>query len=103
MERNDDLRSAVEAADATGMVANEELLATSFPEEAMRAAAPSGESHETIDRLRAELAKPTPSRAALEGHVGRLRSVRELEAIVANWWDSPPVQRIIADLTQIGL
>jgi hypothetical protein len=29
--------------------------------------------------------------------------VRELEAVAANWWDSPITQRIIADLTQIGL
>jgi len=29
--------------------------------------------------------------------------VRELEATIANWWDSPTTQRIIFDLTEIGL
>jgi len=103
MDKNDDIREAVEAADATGMVANQELLA-SFPGDALRGAiAPSHGARESIDRLQSELAKARPSRAALEQHVSGLRSVRELEATIANWWDNPITQRIVADLTQIGL
>jgi hypothetical protein len=98
-----DRRDAIEAADATGMVAGQELI-SSFPAAELHAAA--GESHparQTIGALQAELERPSPNRATIEQHVGALRSVRELEAIVANWFDSPVIQRIIADLTQIGL
>jgi hypothetical protein len=103
MSKNDDIREAVEAADTTGMVANQELLA-SFPAEALRGALPpSHRARESIDHLQGELAKAIPSREAIEQHVGALRSVRELEAIIVNWWDSPITQRIVADLTQIGL
>jgi hypothetical protein len=103
MGKNDDARTAAEAADATGMVANQELLAT-FPAEELRSALPSSHgAHASIDELRAELGKKPPSRAALTRHVGALRSVHELEATIANWWDSPEVQQIIMDLTQIGL
>jgi hypothetical protein len=110
---SNDRRDAVEAADATGMVAGEQLitnaetmlpLMASFPAEELREAVPAEHGAQgTIDRLQAELAKPAPSRAAIETHVNSLRSVSELEAIVANWFESPVVQRIIADLTQIGL
>ncbi len=103
MDKNEDTREAVEAADATGMVANQELLA-SFPADALRAAVPpSHGAHKSIDRLQGELVKPTPRREALEEHVNALRSVRELEATIANWWDSPATQQIVYDLTQIGL
>lgn len=109
-----DRRDAVEAADATGMVAGEQLITDaetvlptmgeSFPAEELRAALP--ETHpaqKTISALQNELEKPAPNRTSIEQHVGVLRSVRELEATVANWFDSPSVQTIIADLTQIGL
>ena len=103
MDKNDDIRKEVEASDATGMVANQELLA-SFPAESLRGAVPpSHRARESIDRLQSELAKAAPSRDALEQHVSALRSVRELEATIANWWDSPTTQRIVFDLTQIGL
>ena len=103
MDKNDDIRTEVEAADATGMVANQELLA-SFPAEALRGAVPpSHHARASIDRLEDELAKGRPNRKSLEQHVSALRSVRELEATIANWWDSPTTQRIIFDLTEIGL
>lgn len=76
----------------------------SFPGEELRAAIPaSHEAHESIDGLETELAQPAPRRAAVEEHVGALRSVRELEATIANWWDSPSTQAFIDDLTRIGL
>lgn len=103
MDTND-RRDAIEAADATGMVAGEQLISESFPAAALRASLPqSHPAHETIDALQSELDKPAPNRASIEQHVGALRSVRELEATVANWFDSPAIQTLIADLTQIGL
>ena len=75
-----------------------------FPPRALHEALPpSHGAHGTIDQLQAELGKTSPSPAVLEQHVGALRSVRELEAVIANWWDSPITQRIVLDLTQIGL
>jgi hypothetical protein len=103
MDKSSDFREEVEAADATGMVANQELLAT-FPAEQLREALPASHpARESVDQLQSELAKPRPDRGVLEQHVGALRSVRELEATVANWWDSPTTQQIVFDLTQIGL
>ncbi|HTX57105.1 MAG TPA: hypothetical protein VMD47_08375 [Candidatus Acidoferrales bacterium] len=81
----------------------EELLAT-FPAEELHGALPaSHRAHAAIDQLQTELRRPAPKRAALEQHVNALRSVRELEAVIANWWDSPKTQQIVFDLTQIGL
>jgi hypothetical protein len=103
MDKHDDVREAVEAADATGIVANQELLAT-FPAQTLHEALPpSHDAHATVEQLQAELGKGAPSPATLERQVSALRSVRELEAVIANWWDSPITQRIVLDLTQIGL
>lgn len=103
MDKQNDRREEVEAADDTGMVANQELLAT-FPAESLHEALPaSHDAHATIDQLQAELGKDAPSTAALKQHVNALGSVRELEAVIANWWDSPTTQRVVYDLTQIGL
>jgi hypothetical protein len=103
MDKQDERRAEVEAADPTGMVANQELLAT-FPAETLHEALPASHgAHATIDQLHTELGKAAPSGTALKEHVSALRSVGELEAVIANWWDSPTTQRIVYDLTQIGL
>lgn len=57
----------------------------------------------TVDRLRAELAAPKPDRAAIETHVGRLRSLPEVGAVIANWWDNPATQRFLNNLSNTGL
>lgn len=65
-----------------------------------------GEGHPeraTVERLRAELGSAKPDRAAIEEHVHRLRSIPELAAIVANWWDDPATQRFISNLSATGL
>lgn len=81
----------------------QELLAT-FPAEELHDALPdSHDAHTTIERLQTELGKAAPSADELKTHVSALRSLPELEATVANWWDSPITQRIVYDLTQIGL
>jgi hypothetical protein len=102
--------------DDTGLVAGEELiteaetllplarLETTLPRRHLHAALPHGHAaHATIDELHAEVAKPSPDPRAMARHVGALRALPELEAIVANWWDDPKTQRIVADLGQIGL
>jgi hypothetical protein len=108
------LRDGVTDADATGMVAGEELiteaetllplLRPALPIDDLHKALPAehGE-HSTIDRLHAEVNAEQPDPSAIERHVGRLRALPELEAIVANWWDDPRVQRFVANLNQIGL
>ncbi len=104
------IREGVEDADATGMIAGEELITQAetmlplLPHEEMHAALPDEHpAHATIDRLHAEVQKPQPDRAAIEAHVHQLRGLPELEATVANWWDSPSTQRVIWNLSQIGL
>jgi microcompartment protein CcmL/EutN len=101
-ERIGNLREGITAADATGMVASEELLA--LPHEDMHAALPDDHAaHTTVDELHAEIRKPAPDPSAIEAHVKRLRLLPELEAIVVTWWDDPRVQRFFADLGQIGV
>ncbi|MGA8534177.1 MAG: hypothetical protein WB615_08740 [Candidatus Tumulicola sp.] len=114
-ERIDDVREGVTDADATGMIAGEELITQaetllplqqhlSAPYDDLHAALPEGHAgHANIDRLRSEMEAPSPNRAAIERHVHSLRSLPELEAIVANWWDHPNTQRFIWNLNQIGL
>lgn len=98
MGREDDLRQEIEAADATGLVASEELVAN------FHALLPlEHEAHATIDALHGEIGARAPNRRSIEKHVTRLRALPELEAAVANWWDDPKTQRFIADLSQIGL
>ena len=108
------LREGITGADATGMVADEEAITAAetllplqpepLPREQMHAAL-AGEhpAHATIDRLHAEVGSAQPDRRAIEGHVKELRALPELEAIVANWWDSPATQRFAWNLSQIGL
>jgi hypothetical protein len=57
----------------------------------------------TLERLQTELNSASPDRAAIEAHVHRLRSLPELAAAVANWWDDPATQRFISNLSATGL
>lgn len=108
------VREGVTGADATGMIAGEELITQaetfapltrpSLPREDLHAALPAGHAaHAAIDRLHAEVESLQPQRSALEAQVRHLRTIPELEAIVANWWDSPSTQRFVWNLSQIGL
>ncbi len=116
MDEKGDLRKEIEASDATGLVAGEELIAraetmlpllrqeAALPHKDLHAALPREHpAHSTIDALHAETQKPSPSSEAIERHVGVLRALPELEAIVTNWWDNPKTQRYFAALGQIGL
>ncbi|HEX3370305.1 MAG TPA: hypothetical protein VHS56_12065 [Candidatus Cybelea sp.] len=107
MDEKSNRRAGVEDADATGMVAGEELITqaeTMLPILKLHDALPEEhEAHAAIDQLDGELKKNAPDRAVIEGHVQRLRLFPELEAIVVNWWDDPRTQRFFADLGQIGV
>jgi hypothetical protein len=114
MSNRNEHREGVESADDTGLIAGEELITQaetllplqrpSVPRDELHAALP-GEhgAHATIDDLHAEVESSKPDPNAIERHVGALRGLPELEATVANWWDSPVTQRFIANLGQIGL
>lgn len=114
MDERQERRDAIEDADDTGLVAGEELITQAetmlpllrpdLPLEDLHAALPQGHAaHTTIDDLDAQLQGHLSDRAAIEEHVGTLRALPELEAIVTNWWDDPKTQRFIANLGQIGL
>jgi hypothetical protein len=113
-ERIAGFREGIADADATGMVADEEAITAAetllpvevpeLPSKNLHAALPDAHpAHATIDRLDAEVQSPEPNRTAIEGHVAQLRAMPELEAIVANWWESPTTQRFVWNLSQIGL
>lgn len=113
-ERLAGLREGIADADATGMVSDEEAItaaetllpleASPVPREQMHDALPAEHpAHATIDRLHAEVESSQPNRTEIEGHVKQLRALPELEAIVANWWESPTTQRFVWNLSQIGL
>ncbi len=112
----DDLRREVEGADDTGMIAGEESIAQAetllpllraqapVPRDELHAALPHGHAaHATIDKLHAELTASSPNPNAIQEHVGTLRALPELEAIVANWWENPKTQRFFSILAQIGV
>ncbi|HEY2474823.1 MAG TPA: hypothetical protein VGI19_08460 [Candidatus Cybelea sp.] len=107
MNENSNRRDGVEDADATGLVAGEELITqaeTMLPVLRLHDALPEEhDAHATIDALHGEMQKSAPDRTVVEGHVQHLRLLPELEAIVVNWWDDPRVQRFFADLGQIGV
>jgi hypothetical protein len=116
MDEKSDLQKEIGAADATGLVAGEELITQAetmlpilrlergLPRADLHAALPQDHAaHVAIDNLHAEVSKPAPNRQAVEEHVHRLRLLPELEAIVVNWWDDPKVQRFFGDLGQIGV
>jgi hypothetical protein len=107
MDENSNRRDGVEDADATGMVAGEELITqaeTMLPILKLHSALPEAhEGHAAIDELHGELKKSAPDRGVVEGHVQRLRLLPEVEAIVVNWWEDPRTQRFFGDLGQIGV
>lgn len=102
----DDVRTEIEDADDTGMVAGEELITQAetlgpllhpaLPHGDLHAALPEEHhAHDTIDALHEELNKESPHRPTIEKHVGTLRGFPQLKAIVADWWDDPKTQRFI--------
>ncbi|MGC1379652.1 MAG: hypothetical protein WA814_01370 [Candidatus Baltobacteraceae bacterium] len=109
-DRLNQVRDGVTDADATGMIAGEQLITQAetllpiLPHEDLHQALPEEHSaHGTIDDLKAEVERSAPDREAVEKHVSHLRGLPEVEAVIVNWWDDPRTQRFFGDLGQIGL
>ncbi len=114
-ERIADVREGITGADATGLIAGEQLITQAetmlpigqrmaLPSKDLHDALPQGhEAHGTIDALDAELAAERPNPAAIREHVGTLRGFPELRDRVVTWWEDTRVQRIVSELGQIGL
>jgi hypothetical protein len=56
-----------------------------------------------LDELQRHLHAPDPQPSTVKRHVDALRRVRDLEAIVANWWDDPVTQRWVKAISDAGL
>ena len=113
--RIDDIREGITDADATGLIAGEQLItqAETLLPVSQRFALPSDELHDalpqehaahgTIDALHAELTSNRPNAAAIQEHVGTLSALPELRDRFVTWWEDPRVQRFVSDLGQIGI
>ena len=111
----DNVRDGVTDADATGLIAGEQLITQAetllplgqrvgLPSDDLHDALPQDHAaHDTIDALGAELASDRPNAAAIEQHVGTLRGFPEVRDRIMTWWEDPVVQRFVADLGQIGI
>ncbi len=74
------------------------------PTDALRAAlAEHPEGLAAADALHASVAHASPDAATIAAHAATLRGIPRAEAIVVNWYESAPVQRFIANLTNAGL
>jgi hypothetical protein len=114
-ERIGGVREGVTDADATGLIAGEQLITQAetllplsqpaeLPHNDLHAALPrESDAHATIDDLHAEINREKPNAAAIKEHVGVLSGLPELRATVAIWWEDPKTQRFFADLGQIGV
>jgi len=56
-----------------------------------------------LDDLHAHLHGASPLQATVTSHVDLLRSVRTIEARIANWWDDPHTQQWVKSLSDTGL
>ncbi len=61
------------------------------------------EGHAALDDLHAAMNDTAPRIVHVHAAVDRLRAIPEIEARVANWFDSPDVQRWIYALSETGL
>lgn len=61
------------------------------------------EGNAALDDLHATLHEPEPRAHAVSASVQRLRTIPELEARIANWWDAPRTQNWLMILNDAGL
>lgn len=114
-DRIDNVRDGVTDADATGLIAGEQLItqAETILPVAQRVPLPSDDlhnalpqdhaAHGTIDALDAELSADRPNAAAIQQHAGTLSALPELRDRFVAWYEDPRVQRFVSDLGQIGI
>jgi hypothetical protein len=55
------------------------------------------------DALHASVNHETPNAEHITEHVHTLRGIPAAEAVIANWYESEPVQRFVLNLTNAGL
>jgi hypothetical protein len=111
----DSIREGITDADATGLIAGEQLITqaetilpvaqpVTLPSDELHNALPHDHAaHGTIDKLHAELTSERPNAAAIQEHAGTLRAFPELRDRFVTWWEDPRVQRFVSDLGQIGI
>ena len=56
-----------------------------------------------LDELQEHLHGSNPQRAIVRRNVDLLRSVRTIEARIANWWDDPRTQQWVKSLSDTGI
>ena len=59
-------------------------------------------ARQALDALHATLKDPQAERAAVEQHVGLLRNIPTITAIIENWYDSPATQSWLKTLSDLG-
>jgi hypothetical protein len=67
------------------------------------AAGDDAEARAAVDDLHASMHAEQPHPATIARHVDRLRGVKNAEARVAGWYESPTVQEWLAGLSAGGL
>lgn len=74
------------------------------PYDELRAALGTPSDHTAdVDDLHTAMNAERPAPDHVRASVDRLRGVPELEARIANWFDSPRVQQWLFDLSETGL
>jgi hypothetical protein len=67
------------------------------------AAGEDAEALAALDDLRASMNAEKPDPPTIAQHVDRLRGVKDAQAHVAEWYESPAVQRWLSQLSGTGL
>jgi hypothetical protein len=73
------------------------------PYDELRTALGDDDAQGAVDALQAEMESPVPDAKAVERHASLLRAFPELEARIANWWDSPGTQSWLLAITNANL
>jgi hypothetical protein len=61
------------------------------------------QAQQSVDALRSALNEHEAERSHVEQHVGVLRAVPALTALVENWYEQPSTQNWLKTLSDIGL
>jgi len=60
------------------------------------------DARQALDALHATLTDPQAERSNVEQHVGLLRTIPPIAAIIENWYDSPATQSWLKTLSDLG-
>jgi hypothetical protein len=59
-------------------------------------------ARQALDALHATLKDPQAERSNVERHVGLLRKIPTIAALIENWYDSPATQSWLKTLSDLG-